>query len=177
MADRPREFLERNTRTRIALIRDLAEGKMTQRRLAAKYDCTQGGIAEFKARHKEEIEYLKDNLEDRMFGLWIADKTARVAEYQADVEMIGAQLESALAGRLAVSTTDADGNTTWERMEDLSDVIARYLRGKHRALRSVAEERGELPSRLALHFEDSPQVHHVVVGVDVEKVKGKKGKT
>jgi hypothetical protein len=170
MSTERRHFLERHTRTRVALIRDLAEGKLTQARLADKYQASKEGIRDFAKRHKEDIEYAKGHIEDKMLGLWVADKANRIAAYQDDIELTDEQLVAALEGRLAVSTTDADGVTTWERVEDLSDVIGRLLRGKHRALRSVAEERGELPSRIALHMEDAAKVHHVIEGVDFDKL-------
>jgi hypothetical protein len=170
MGTRPRDFLESVTRTRVGLIRDLAEGKLTQRKLAEKYDATQEGIRDFLKRHKAEVERLRENLEDHLFGLWIADKAARLAEYQDDVELTNAELEAALEGRLGVSTTDSEGNVTWERVEDLSDVIGRLLRGKHRALRSVAEERGHLPARVVLSTGDGARVHHIIENVDHEKL-------
>src|SRR6187455_3178390 len=104
MTDRPREFLERNVRTRIALIRDLAEGHMTQRRLAQKYDCVQSAISEFKLRHQADIDYLKENLEDKLAGLWVAHKVNRIAAYQQDAEINDAEIAKALDGRLGVST-------------------------------------------------------------------------
>jgi hypothetical protein len=166
----PYDFMERHTRTRIGLIRDLAEGKLSPAKLAEKYGASREGVRDFAKRHKDDIEHAKANLEDKMLGLWVADKAKRVAEYQYDIELTNEQLVAALEGRLEVSTTDADGVTTWERVEDLSDVIGRLLRGKHRALRSVAEERGELPSRIALHMEDAAKVHHVIEGVDFDKL-------
>jgi hypothetical protein len=167
----PRDFLERNTRTRIALIRDLAEGTMTPARLGEKYGASREAIRDFAKRHKDDIEYAKSHLEDKLLGLWVASKQARIAEYQDDIELTNAEIAAAREGRLGVFTTDADGNVTWERIEDLSDVIGRLLRGKHRALRSVAEERGELPSRIALHVEDADKkVTHVLKGVDMDKL-------
>jgi hypothetical protein len=168
MSTRPRDFLERNVRTRIALIRDLAEGKASPAKLAEKYNCSREAVRDFKDRHKADIEHAKANLEDKMLGLWVADKVNRIAEYQADIELTNGELEAAQAGRLVVPNSDEPDGA--ERVEDLSDVIGRLLRGKHRALRSVAEERGELPSRIALHMEDAAKVHHVIEGVDLDKL-------
>lgn len=170
MDTRPRDFLERNVRTRIALIRALAEGKESPAKLAVRYDCSREAIQKFKERHKADIEDMKGRLEDKLAGLWVADKVNRIAEYQTDIELTNGELQAALDGRLGVSTTDDDGNVTWERVQDLSDVIGRLLRGKHRALRSVAEERGELPSRIALHMEDAEKVKHHLEGVDLDKL-------
>jgi hypothetical protein len=174
VTDRPREFLERNVRIRIALIRDLAEGKLTQRKLAAKYDCSQPGIAQFKTRHLAEIEEMKANLEDKLAGLWIADKTKRIAAYQTSVEIADQEIARALDGRLTelqkVRTPDGDDVYEHEVIVDISDVIGRLERARHRALRSVAEERGELPSRIALHMEGAEKVEHVLKGVDMDKL-------
>ncbi len=52
--------------------------------------------------------------------------------------------------------------------EDISDALARLERTRHRALRSISEELGQLPSRMALVIEDS-KLRHELVGIDPSK--------
>lgn len=68
------------------LIRELAEGKLSQTHLATKYGVGQSGIAEFKRRHTAEVERAHDSLHDEWVGLWVAEKRNRLAGLQAKAE-------------------------------------------------------------------------------------------
>jgi hypothetical protein len=100
------------------LCRELAVGEKSQVQLAEEYDVAQSSISTFKKRHAERIREIQQNLDNEFAGLWIAEKANRIAEYQADVEMIG-------------STTKAD-----------------LLRVKATILKAVSEELGQLPARV-----------------------------
>jgi hypothetical protein len=69
-------------RHKLALIRLLAVGELTQAELAEEFGVTQPSIAAFKKRNLAEIQHVKANLEDEFAGLWIARKKDRVAELE-----------------------------------------------------------------------------------------------
>lgn len=170
MSAKPRDFLERNVRTRVALIRALAEGRVPTTEIARRFGATESGIRKFAGRHADEIETVKANLEDEFAGLIYARKAARLAEYEQDVETANSEIDQALTGRLAAEVVNEDGVT--EVVADVSDVVARLWRGKHRALRSIAEELGQLPSRVVVSTDEGAKVRHIVEGVDLSKVMG-----
>lgn len=97
-------------------MRELAAGEKTQTQLAKEYGCTPGAVSIFASRHEEEIQALRDKLDDEWAGLWVASKRDRLAVYQNDIEML-----------------DELGMTD-ERMAAL----------KAKLLRQVAEEVGDL---------------------------------
>jgi hypothetical protein len=65
------------------LIIDLAKGESTERELATKYGVAPSSINEFKQRHIDDVEAYRQDLENEFVGLWIAQKTDRLAEHQA----------------------------------------------------------------------------------------------
>lgn len=173
MSNRPRKFLEDDVRVRHALIRDIVDAKMNTRALCDKYGCTADGLASFKRRHRDTIETVKANLENKLAGLWIADKWQRVASYQTTVEIADDEIAKAREGRLSTLGRvrgDDDVEYQVELVTDISDVIGRLERARHRALRSAAEELGQLPSRVALMFDDAKKVKHLIEGVDLDKL-------
>jgi transposase len=105
---------------RLRMITDLAHGKLLKREIAEKYGISETAVYKFQAAHRDAIEAQKEDLENEFAALWVADKKNRVAEYQADVELINERLESGV---------------------DQEQV---YLKVKHSALRGVAEELGHL---------------------------------
>lgn len=172
-----RDKLEGHVRTRVALIRELAEGRRTVPELAKKYGVTDGGIRRFRDRHIEEVEHVKANLEDEFAGLLYAKKAARLAEYEHDIETANGEIANALDGRLSEviklrGEQHDDATHEMEVVADVSDAVARLWRGKHRALRSIAEELGQLPSRVVVSTDDGAKVRHIVEGVDISKVMG-----
>lgn len=126
------------------LCRDLALANMTQRELAAKYDCVQSSIFEFAERNAAEITAIRDNAADEYAGLWIADKQNRIAVYAEQVEMVRAEL--------------ADG--------DVEDRGAGLMRVAQAALKGVAEELGQLTVRTRSEVSADVLVRSEVVGVD-----------
>lgn len=162
---RPPHFLERHVRTRVALIRYLAEGA-THAMAAERFAASREGVRDFAHRHQADIEAMKNGLESEYTGLWVAEKRARVAEYQQDVEQSNRELELLAEGRLR----GEDGEDGEGMVVSVSDELARLLRGKHRALRQAAEELGQLPSRIALTVGDDVRVRHILEGVDVDQL-------
>lgn len=104
------------------LLRACAEEKGTWREIAERFGISETGLYKWRERNAAAIAEIKANLDDAMSGLWIAKKVNRVAEYQSDVELIGE-----LVG---------DGAGV-ENVQVL-------LKVKHGALRSAAEELGQL---------------------------------
>lgn len=100
------------------LCRELAVAEKTQAQLSEEYGVSQSAVSQFKTRHRDRIDAIRGKLDDEFAGLWIANKANRIAEYQADVEFIGA-------------TTKAE-----------------LLRVKAVILKAVSEELGQLPARV-----------------------------
>lgn len=141
--------LERGWRKR-TLIRELAEGERTMRQLAETHGVAVSSIHEFSTRHAEEITHVRDNLEDEFAGLWVAKKSNRLAEYEADLDMIAEKLAEAEESGM-----------------EPKDLVA----AKHRALRAVAEELGQLPNRMSVSAEVQTRVTYTVPGVDVSDLR------
>jgi hypothetical protein len=162
---------------RFQLQRDIAEGHMSRGQLAKKYGATVSGIRDFEKRHAAVVEKMREDLADRMRGLWIADKEQRVASYMADVELVEAETARVLDDRestIAKATggaieADEDGEMLDAQITVATD-LGRLSRIKHRALRSVAEELGQLPTRMVVKNEGAGAVHVYGAGVDTDKV-------
>jgi hypothetical protein len=170
--------LEYPTRTRIALIYDLAVGELSHRALAKKYGvASSGAISDFKKRHADEIEHQRQHLADKFALLWIAQKEARLAEYQDEAQMMNELADRVVSGQgVIVGVEGADGRNVLDADEledgpvtDASGSIARLMRARDRALRSVAEELGQLPNRTTIQLGDTT-IRHVIEGVDIDKL-------
>jgi hypothetical protein len=126
---------------KVRLIHDLALDAWTERALAESYGVSQPTIHEFKDRYRYQIAVARGDIENHLAGLWIADKQARLAELEDDVEQINQALADAPL-----------------------DVQPRLYLAKHRALRNAAEELGQLaPKRV----DASVSVRYEIVGVDM----------
>lgn len=176
MSDRPRDFLDRG-QTRILLQRDLATEQLTREELAQKYGATKSGITSFAKKYATVIAEIRADLSNRYAGMWIADKDRRVAAYQADVDLVDEETERVLRERDAaiaratggVLEADEDGELFDAQISAATD-LGRLSRIKHRALRSVAEELGQLPTRMLVKAEEGGAVHVYGSGVDTDKV-------
>lgn len=122
------------------LIRELAQGIKSQAKLAEEYGVNVGSIAKFKTRHQTEIDETAAGFEDEFAALWVAQKAQRLAELQSDIDAID---------------SDADPDR---------------LKIKHAALKQVAEELGQLPSRMAVNVNTAP-VTYKIEGVDMDKLR------
>lgn len=177
-APRPRkppiQRLERNVRDRLKLIRALALGEKTNAELAREREVTASAIKEFARRHAAAIAEVKVNVTDTMAGLWIAQKHERVAAYQQNAELIAREIEALTDGRVTVHGGDEDERDEHgeddDATADVSGAIGRLTRAYDRALRSVAEELGQLPTRMIVKSEGGGAVHVYGSGVDTDKV-------
>lgn len=120
-----------------SLVDDLVEGIKTYEALAVKYDVSPQRIGQFKKQNEELIEERRKNAADEFAGMWIAKKKNRIAAYEADVDRID----------------EYDPDPQWTRI-------------KHAALKSVAEELGQLKS----HIDVESRVAYTVDGVDMSKL-------
>ncbi len=142
------------------LCTELAKGEATLQELANKYGCAVSSVHEFKTRNIVTIEALRADMQNEMAGLWIAEKRNRVAEYQADVDLVNEALDEIPASAMAArsgrgETSQHDG----------------LFATKHRALKSVAEELGQLPNRVSISGEVGTTVTYSVEGVDMEDLR------
>lgn len=129
------------------LCRELAAEELSTNELAAKYSVDRNTIRSFAKRHARRIEEIKQNLDDEFAGQWIARKTARLDVYQNQVLRIERMLDGA---------------------EDMKPAdITRLLRTQQTALRSVAEELGQLKQEL----EALGSVRFTIDGVDLDKLR------
>lgn len=144
MSDNPRVKIFGHKK--LELIRLLALRQHTYEQLGEMFGVSPQGISSFNRRNATEIEKCEVDLasEDEFAGLWIVDKAKRVAEYQSDVERLN------------------------EAMQDALDPTG--LRIKHNALLRVAEEMGQLPTKVQAQVE-TKIVRYVIEGVDPEAVK------
>lgn len=126
---------------RSALIVELAKAEKTQVQLAQEFGVVQSAVSMFADRHREEIAAHRANIENELYGLWIADKRNRVAEYQSDVEAINDALE----------------NETDEKL----------LRAKLAVMRQVAEELGQLKTQVDL----AGKLTYVIEGVNMDALR------
>jgi hypothetical protein len=172
MSTGPRAFLERPGHVRFQLQRLLAEGNHSKAQLAKQFGASVEGIREFEKRHVATIQAMRDDLNNRFAGLWIADKEQRVASYMADVELVEAETARVLDARnepkAGAPEPDEDGELAAE--VTVATDLGRLSRIKHRALRSVAEELGQLPTRMLVKAEEGGAVHVYGSGVDTDKV-------
>jgi transposase-like protein len=149
------------------LIRELGQQELTVTELAARYDVTPGAISQFRDRHQAEVDAVKADIENEFAGLWIASKSARLAEYAADVELINEAIRTTVEAELspaAVAELEEAGI-------DVGKIDAALMAAKHRALRSVAEELGHLPTKVQMQVDQVTRVHYTVAGMDPEDLR------
>lgn len=114
------------------LIRDFALGEKTGRELAEIYGVSQNSISAFKKRYALEIEEVRNNLADEYAGVWVANKLARIQEYQQAAEKMAA------------------GHSP-RNQEVLVSI-----------LKAVAEELGQLPARTQVNVSTETTVYEIV---------------
>jgi len=135
----------------VRLIRDLAKGEHRDAELARRYGVDRSAVLLFKRRHADRIEHVRNHLDDVFAGIEFASKAARVAELSKDAADIADVLaDPATAARAGVG-------------------YAEMVRAKQSALRAIAEELGQLPSRMQVQVGGSLDVN--VNGVDVSALK------
>jgi hypothetical protein len=114
------------------LIRDFALGEKTGRELAQQYGVSQTSMSAFKRRHHMEIEEVRNNLADEYAGVWVAQKMARIQEYQVAAEKMA--------------------NGTSPRNQEVLVSI----------LKAVAEELGQLPARTQVQVNTQQVTYQIV---------------
>lgn len=124
------------------LCRELATGE-TQAALGRKYGVTRGAISAFAKRHASEIDAIKADLDNEFAGLWVAQKAARIAAMQADLEM---------------SLENEEYAAHYEQVRTRTQI--------HRA---IAEELGQLPPRATIAV--IPVTHIVGGDVDLDQLR------
>lgn len=156
------------------LIRDLAEGTQSNARLARKYDVDVKSVANFKAKNAERIAAVAADMENEFAGLWSAEKRRRIAEYEQDVALVNDSIEAQTAWiaeleRRVLGTADGEYDSDYARKQlpRAERELGAMLKRKHAALHSIAEEMGQLPSRVNVQITGGEQpVLHQIVGVD-----------
>jgi hypothetical protein len=114
------------------LIRDFALGEKTGAQLALQYGVSATSISAFKKRNAMEIEDVRNNLADEYAGVWVAQKMARIAEYQQAAEKM------------------ADGKSA-RNQEVLVSI-----------LKAVAEELGQLPARTQVQVNTQNVTYEII---------------
>jgi hypothetical protein len=106
------------------LIRELAAADVPRTALAEKYGVQPPAITEFAKRYEYQIQEARKHLDDEFFGLWIAKKSSRLAEYQRMFE-------------------EAEEHQDW----------AEARRVMALTLKSAAEELGQIPNKATIQHE------------------------
>lgn len=129
---------------RVKLLRELAKGEHTQAWLADKYGVSESSMSRFARDNRIDIDEVKKQHEDKlseMEGLWIAERWARIAEYQRQYDD-------------AMDHADENGYD------------AGGSKAAQAALRAVAEELGQLK----MNIDTRMQVNYKIEGVDLDKL-------
>jgi transposase-like protein len=134
---------------RLKLIRALAAGEHSQAELARRHGVSPAAMSQFVRRHAERIAEVASKLDDEFAGLWVAEKAARIAHLQAQVEQI-ADMLGADDLRVGVS-------------------YAEVARTQQQALRAIADELGQIPAKVQVQHSGSLDVR--LNGVDLEALR------
>lgn len=134
----------------------LARGNKTQSQLAGEYGVHQTSISDFKLRHADEIQAIIDNGLDEMTGIALAKKEARLATYQELIKKLSAGTPK-VAGKDGVQVRDP------ETGEAIYEIDAGQI---NRALRSMAEELGQLPARVVITGDLEVKTNYQINGVE-----------
>jgi hypothetical protein len=140
---------------KVALIRALATGEKSHRKLAAEHGVSPQAVDQFAERNADRIAAVAADLDNEFAGLWIADKRSRLAEYQAQADYIEALLNS------DQDEEPADG----KGRNRVTVSVAELLRTAQSALRAASEELGQLPGRVSVQI--TGDVHYAVEGVQL----------
>lgn len=147
------------------LIVALAHGGKTQTQLAELHGVTQPSVSEFAARHRAEIEQVRQDSENEFAGIAIADKQNRLTTY---LDM----LETALK---PVPKTNGKGEIVYGLPDESGErhpIMEIDAGVAQKILRNVAEELGHLPNRVTLGGEVGvTHTNYTVNGVEPENLR------
>lgn len=147
----PRAGALERPHVRLKLVRQLAAGEHSLTDLAARHGVTHQAISAFAKRHAELIADVASKLDDEFAGLWVAEKAARLAVLQHQVEQI------------------ADTMGDPEAAAKAGVGAAEMHRVQQQALRAIADELGQIPARVQVQHSGSLNVQ--LNGVDVEALR------
>jgi transposase-like protein len=132
---------------RLKLIRELAKGEHSQSELARRFGVSAQAISAFVQRHAERIADVASRLDDEFAGLWVAEKTNRIATYQQQIEDIAELLgDPEQVGKAGVG-------------------YAEVVRTAQAAMKAVADELGQIPAKVQVQHSGTLDVR--LNGVDL----------
>lgn len=105
---------------RYGLCKDLAVGEKTRTSLAKEHGVSGAAITKFAKANASRIADIRDHLDEEFAGIWLADKSKRIASYTADFELSAAR-----------------ENASYHEQVRVRNEIRRH----------VAEELGQMPAR------------------------------
>lgn len=108
-------------------------------------------VYNFAKKYEDEIQRIRDHMEEEFVTLWITEKVHRLAEYQQDVE-------------------DANDVITEGLSRSDREYLPQWIRIKHQALRAVADETGQIPNKISMNVEGDRKITYVLEGVDIDKL-------
>ena len=133
--------------TRLALIRQLAEGTKTQTELAAEHGVTQPSISQFAAKYAQRVQAVRADLDNEYAGISYADTKNRVEMLAGQIDFVAELLDDP------------------ERQAKVNVGTAELVRAAQQAAHAISEELGQLPAR-GLKHEGGVSVRYVIEGVD-----------
>lgn len=143
---------------KLELMRELAMQSAPHDVVAARFDLKTSEVKSFEDRNYDAIQEIRlallEEVVNETAGLWISHKAKRIAEYQEDVDLINIRLANL------------------EDEDELEPATLTAIRTKHNALKSVAEELAQLPTRSTTPQVDENVFHYSIVGTTTEGLRG-----
>lgn len=149
------------------LLEGLSHGA-EHKELADMLGVTKTSVTNFANRNRALIAARRSEDAARFSTLWIARKEHRIAEYQADVELINRLLVEGEGLRTEITFAE-DGTPVEVKITDSG--TAALLGRKSRIMHQVAEELGQLPARQQINIIQPTQVSYQVSGVDLDHLR------
>lgn len=145
-------------RTRLALIRDIAMGELSDRELALRITCDLSTIKAFRALFADEIVEVRSALAGQLAidtaGLWIAKRSNRVMELQSDAEQLDKAMKWLAYGEGGNFSPMVVASREYDRLQRAKAALIAQAEGEY----SLSEKRGiesETPiTRYVLEMDD-----------------------
>jgi len=151
------------------LIRQLAAGDLSKAELARLLQCSRQAMREFEQRFDAEIASKRAHLEAEFHGLWIAQKVARLAEYQQDAEDAQALIAAAMEGTVPRPVDPLEPDSPDDDSGDTGSNLVPLIKVKQAALKSAAEELGQLPNRVRMDIGGKIATYRIE-GADLDRI-------